>query len=172
MARWRLHPTLGGAELDDGGDSTIGTVAFRFDGVDGLVHLPRKLLTGLGPTVPPEPPVGSVVHCDAGYVHMRRPASGWDGHDDEERSSWNRIHADCGGAVLLVRDPMTAAPQLPYRWASEAHAVSVAVVPSSGQIRVSVTDQTDEVTSAPLTPSVARAAGLALLRAASEQEAR
>lgn len=112
--RYRLPAKLGGHEVEVlaklGEDWRV-----RYHDKDESfpMVLPATVLDEVNPPLPTEPPVGSVVNCDAGYIHIRQSGRGWTGHDGDF-TSWPRICSDCRGAVLLVRDPLADAPELPW----------------------------------------------------------
>lgn len=184
--RYRLHSALGGGEYDDAGDRTIGTVGFQFDGIEGLVYLPRKVLTEVKPPLPPEPPVGSVVLVGADPAHdarsglvsglvSRRYGAGWStpGDDSGEFATWTEV-CDGGPPVLLVPDPLAEAPELPWdpQPLDPDHPEATR---TEVRIRHGWIEDTNQVgrtaNTIRLTRDDACAKGLALLRAAAQQEA-
>jgi len=167
MARYVLPAELGGGEVEATNESYSGLphlVAFDVD--DRVVVVHRELLTSVKPPLPPEPPVGSIVRCDEGYIHIRQSGRGWTGHDADRFTSWPLICRDCDGAVPLVPDPLVGAPELP--WRSDGGGLEVVVSEFNGGVYI---EDRDGGHTTVVGPRYLREMGLALLRAAAEQEA-
>ena len=139
------------------------------------VEVPNEWVAEVKPPLPPEPADG-VARCDAGYIHIKQGPS-WTGHAPGTRNgpgsgftTWASIHLDCDGAVLLVPDPLAAAPELPWHGSvagsTQRLLVKAASVSPDSAARVELGEEF-----AVLDASKARQMGLALLRAAAQQEA-
>lgn len=169
VTTYRLPDTLGGGEVEEVTRSgSVVAVVVRGGGPQFEIH--RQWLTMVAPPLPPEPPVGAVVNCNAGYVHIRQSGQGWTGHDGD-RCSWPLIQAECGGAIRLIPDPVAAAPALP--WADHYNNLDVSL-----EIGCGCNGQEDgarlvRVKAGPgaavIDAATARQFGLAVLAAATEQ---
>lgn len=183
MTRYRLPDALGGMELpeDTGGVLDVRSTGrgdvegsgeawlLRFD-IPGLgrIRVQREALVEAGEPLPPEPPVGSVVLFGGEAVQRVEEGDAdtesWMGVGSSARYTWaflcqiNKDHP----VVRLVPDPLTEAPELPWRWGNGKFGIDV------NRDVVNVRIGTNFVTAEglPLRP-----AGLALLRAAAQQEA-
>jgi hypothetical protein len=140
--RYKLPEALGGGEFDDAGDWTIGTVAFRFDGIEGLVYLPRALLTEVRPPLPEEPPVGTVVRAllpdeDEQWVFERlgRRTDGkdWGAAGRDEAFAWADLNVRAT-PVVLVPDPFAEPVALP--WSKHLDQSVINVLDSNGKVLV------------------------------------
>lgn len=177
MTRYRLPDALGGMELpeDTGGvlDTTQnveGVWLLRFDipGV-GRVRIQREALIEVAEPLPPEPPVLSIANFGDEGPFIRRTLARWQnlGGYDFEYADLCRF----GSPVLLVPDPLAEAPDLP--WSSNGADVrSLTSVEVNGRTVLDTVNigRGNPGQTAMLTPELARAKGLALLRAAAVAE--
>lgn len=194
MTRYRLPDALGGMELpeDTGGVLDVRSTGrgdvegsgeawlLRFD-IPGLgrIRVQREALVEVKEPLPPEPPVGSVVLFGGEAVQRVEEGDAdtesWMGVGSSARYTWaflcqiNKDHP----VVRLVPDPLTEAPELPWRDGDHGLEVRREVGcgcngQADGDRLVRLNLGSDSVA---LSPKVATVAGLALLRAAAQQEA-
>jgi hypothetical protein len=166
MTRYQLPDALGGGEYDEA--PITGAIAsckgFIIDGHTVAVH--EALLTEVVPPLPPEPPPGSVVRA-CGRVFEQRPDGEPGRWFDTWTNGWTRWSKVCeeGPPALLVPDPLAGAPELPWE-----HRFT-----DGGPLKVCISSASNRAAYVEgwghLTAEEARTMGLALLAAATAEDA-
>lgn len=185
--RYRLPDVLGGMVLpeDTGGildiqhGDEVWLLRFDIPGV-GVVRVQREALVEVAPPLPPEPPDWTVVgirQSSGNYLVLQRQPvitvedSAWfiAGDHKCERHDWAEVCA-FGPPVLLVPDPLTDAPALPWYGAPASSTRRLTVKKASTSDAVAQVEVGESFVA--VNAETARQFGLALLRAASEREAK
>lgn len=181
MTKYRLPEALGAGECDLLTPLELAQHSRRADvQVDGLgtIDVPFDCLTELKPPLPDEPSDRgyylAVGYGDHPFVVEKQTDCWWE-IAGRRKTTWPLLNEDYPGAIFvrLVPDPLSEAPELPWRDYDNAMSVSADIgCGCNGQedgarlVRLVLSS-----TEAHVAPVDARRLGLALLRAATEAEA-
>lgn len=165
--RYRLPAFLGLIEMD-GVLDTEGNVAFAIPG-GGTFWVERRLLDVVKPTLPEEPPVGTVVLVEAPaaipLVFFRYP-DGWAEPAQSTYYDWGKVNS-YGTPVRYVPDPFAEPVELP--WSSHLDHSAINVVKDDGRVLLEVVSGGRAMLRI-MPPSVARELVRALMTAADAAE--
>jgi len=172
MARYRLPADLLAAMVelpeDGGAVDEDGVWMLRFDLPGGRIRIQLEALEEVPPLLPPEPGMQTVVIDKWGYAwqNVMNGRGPWCRTVKDDAAEWEELNQRFGPLTPLVPDPLAGAPELPWE-----HQCSDERGPFKVSVSSAVTRAVYVEGWSHLTAAEARQMGLALLRAAAEQEA-
>jgi hypothetical protein len=116
MTRYRFHDSLGGGEHEATTDHTIGTVGFKFPGIEEIVYIPRRVLTEVKPPLPPEPEGYTTVLAMIEGVEAACRRLGnwwWTASADSNPRSWEQLCEHSEPVLLVPEKPAEKPVELP-----------------------------------------------------------